>query len=324
MRIQRICVYATLFISVCVVSGQTVPQLINYQGRLTDQNGAPLTAALYGLQFRLWDSPTATNASDLIWGQQQNVAVQTNGVFNVILGSPGGSAIPGDTPAVNNIAYAFNGSNCFLGVTIVTSNSVAITSPSEILPRQQLLSVPFAFNALNAASASFASSVAPGSIVNASLTAGCIQNTNLAAAIVTLANLAPRPIGTNVPIGGLAISAAINASNAGPNQALPQSTITITTTGRPVFVFITAANGAASCYLFDDTQSSGAGQIGIQRDEVLIGTYAWYMETLNQVQIPGSLIFLDIPPAGTHTYTIDAVGGHDLIISNAKLVAFEL
>ena len=126
---------------------QSVPPLINYQGRLTDQTGAPLTAGAYGIQFRLWDFATATNSSDLIWAQQQNLAVQSNGVFNVILGSPGGSPILGATPAVNSLAYAFAGSNCFLGVTIASSNSVAITSPSEILPRQQLLSVPFAITA---------------------------------------------------------------------------------------------------------------------------------------------------------------------------------
>ncbi len=139
--------------------GQSVPPLINYQGRLTDQTGAPLTAGAYGLQFRLWDSPTAASASDLIWGQQQNVTVQSNGVFNVILGSPGGSPISGATPAVNNLLYAFTESNCFLGVTVTISNGVTISSPSEILPRQQLLAVPYAVSALQAQQATVSSSL---------------------------------------------------------------------------------------------------------------------------------------------------------------------
>jgi len=87
--------------------------MINYQGMLTGQTGSPLAAGPYTIQFRIWDSPTAANASDLIWCQQQNVTLQTNGVFNVILGSPGGTSIPGATPAVNNIAYAFTGSIAF-------------------------------------------------------------------------------------------------------------------------------------------------------------------------------------------------------------------
>jgi len=141
----------------CGASAQGIPPLVNYQGRLTDQTGAPLSSGIYSIQFRLWDSTTATNSSDLIWAQQQTLAVQTNGVFSVILGSPGGSSIPGTTPAVNNLAYAFTGSNCFLGVTVTVSNGVGFSGASEILPRQQLLSVPFAFQAQQAFQAQVAS-----------------------------------------------------------------------------------------------------------------------------------------------------------------------
>ena len=175
------------------VQAQSVPPLINYQGRLTGQTGAPLAAGVYGIQFRLWDDPLASGTNDLIWGQlYSNIAIQSNGVFNVILG--GGTPLLNPTPAVNNLAYAFNGTNCFLGVTVVASNGSPLSLPSEILPRQQLLSVPFA---LQSQQAQIASSVVPNSIVNASLSGG----------IVTLTNLAPRPIGTNVGVGGLAMSA---------------------------------------------------------------------------------------------------------------------
>ncbi len=131
-------------------AGQSVPSLINYQGRLTGQTGAPLTAGSYVIQFRLWNDPTASSPANLIWSQQQTVTVQTNGVFDVILGAPAGSAISGDSPAVTNVASAFGSSNAFLGVTVTFSNGVAISSPSEILPRQQLLSVPFAVQAQSA------------------------------------------------------------------------------------------------------------------------------------------------------------------------------
>src|ERR1051325_8732936 len=71
------------------LEGQSVPSLINYQGRITDRNGLPFPSGNYGIEFRLWDSPTGTN---LVWGQRQNVAIQGNGLFNVLLGgtnSPG-------------------------------------------------------------------------------------------------------------------------------------------------------------------------------------------------------------------------------------------
>ena len=118
-------------------TAQSVPNLINYQGRLTDQTGAALPAGSYVIQFRIWDSFTATNASDLIWGQQQTINIQSNGVFAVILGS-GGSAIPGATPAVNDLTYAFTQSNRFFGLTVISTNGVSIGAASEILPRQQL------------------------------------------------------------------------------------------------------------------------------------------------------------------------------------------
>src|SRR6266540_5034136 len=99
---------------------QSVPSLINYQGRLTDQAGAPLASGSYGIQFRLWDSPTGTVADGLIWAQQQNITIQPNGVFNVTLGAPGGSPIPEPAPKVNDLAFAFTSSNRFLSVTIAS------------------------------------------------------------------------------------------------------------------------------------------------------------------------------------------------------------
>src|SRR5262245_57619387 len=122
--------------------GQSVPSLINYQGRLTDQTGAPLLGGSYGIQFRLWDS--RTNQTGLVWGQQQNVSVQAGGVFNVVLGAAGGSSITNPAPAVNDIAFAFSSSNRYLALTIVSSNGILIASPSAIMPRQQLVTVPYA------------------------------------------------------------------------------------------------------------------------------------------------------------------------------------
>src|ERR1022692_3817689 len=103
-------------------AAQSVPPLINYQGRLTDQTGAPLAPSLYVIQFRLVNYPTANASANLIWSQQQSATVQTNGVFNVILGS--GSAISSDAPAVTNLTSAFGSINVFLGGTITSSNGI--------------------------------------------------------------------------------------------------------------------------------------------------------------------------------------------------------
>src|SRR6185503_1979987 len=91
---------------------QSVPSLINYQGRVTGQTGTPLPTGNYGIEFRLWDSSTNTAGDGLIWGQRQNVSVQANGVFNVVLGAPGGSAT-NPTPKESDLALAFTSSNRF-------------------------------------------------------------------------------------------------------------------------------------------------------------------------------------------------------------------
>jgi hypothetical protein len=326
--------------------GQSVPPLVNYQGRLTDQTGAPLAAGAYTIQFKLWDDPLLTNATDLIWGQQQNVTVQSNGVFNAILGAPGGSPIPNATPAVNNLAYAFTGNNCFLGVTVVSQSGAPIASPNEILPRQQLLSVPFAFTAASAGTATLASTVAPGSITTASLAEGS----------VTLDKLAPRPVGANVGIGGIAMSA-----SSGTGGAVNNLVVTLVTTGRPVFAVLTSdgtsnmeptpGNGS------DDGPPATGGLVSDSGTDVsdYVGTTGWLTSraTMSLIRngtsisvcsmyasgsqngtgagviagIPsGAFSFFDFPPAGTNTYKIQTstLFTTDSTIYNSVLVVFEL
>src|SRR6266576_2711551 len=80
-RTMKFLTTLSIFVSFfAAVTAQSVPSLINCQGRLTDQGGAPLPSGNYGVQFRLWDSPTSTASNGLIWAQQQNVSVQANGV----------------------------------------------------------------------------------------------------------------------------------------------------------------------------------------------------------------------------------------------------
>jgi microcystin-dependent protein len=134
-------VASLMIVSLTTISipAQSIPNLINYQGRLTDQTGGALPSGSYSIEFRLWNSPASTNG--LVWGQRQTVVLLDNGVFNVILGAPGGTAISG--ASVNDLTYAFYESNRYLGLTVVVSNGFTIPLPSEILPRQQLLTVPY-------------------------------------------------------------------------------------------------------------------------------------------------------------------------------------
>lgn len=299
---------------------QSVPNLINYQGRLTDQTGTALPQAVYQIQFRIWDSPTATNTGDLIWGQQQTLALQSNGAFATILGS-GGTAIPG--AATNDLSFAFSQTNRFIGVTVVSSNGITISGASEILPRQQVLSSPYAM---------VAASVSDGSITTSKIVAGAISTAQLADGTVTLPKLAPRLIGASVGIGGLAIT-----PSSGSTGNTAQLSATITTTGRPVFITLIpdgVGNANISSYINDGGVVTSAS-VYILRDGTTISQSA--LVNIGNTQLggevnitvpPGCVSTIDAsPPSGSHVYTVTIVpvqAGSTAFISSCKLVAFEL
>src|SRR5438046_3160621 len=133
-----------IFATFTLISGalpchsQSVPSLINYQGKLTDASNNPLPHGTYGIAVRLWSKKAnAQSGNTLVWGQEYNVAV-ISGIFNVILGSPGG--IPVTNAAVNDLSFAFSDSERFIGLTVTReTNGIAITNATEVLPRQQVL-----------------------------------------------------------------------------------------------------------------------------------------------------------------------------------------
>jgi hypothetical protein len=63
------------------------PNLLNYQGRLTDPSGNPKNGT-FSMQFAVFDAESGGNQlpTGSPWSETQNVSV-TNGVFNVLLGS---------------------------------------------------------------------------------------------------------------------------------------------------------------------------------------------------------------------------------------------
>ncbi len=102
---------------------------IPYQGRLADKNGAPLTQTV-NMIFRLY---AAASGGSPLWEEQwtgANSVQVSDGLFNVMLGSV--------TPIAPTVIT--NNSNLFLGITVGTD--------SEMSPRVQLGSVPFATQAL--------------------------------------------------------------------------------------------------------------------------------------------------------------------------------
>src|SRR4030067_3640844 len=100
----------------------TVPQLINFQGRLTDFLGNSVSDGSYSLRFRIYDDSLAGN---VLWEENTSVQIKS-GLFTVLLGS------------VNSIPdSAFYSANRWLGIKIGTN--------PEITPRQRLASVGYRY-----------------------------------------------------------------------------------------------------------------------------------------------------------------------------------
>jgi len=137
-----IMIITLLFSSAAIVQSETVsvPQLINYQGMLTNAEGQPLETKEYKLSISIFNQPTGGTA---IWGPQifdgrfeaghgAKVPV-VRGHFNVILGQKD----------INGrfINDAFQTKDAYLEITVENNN--------PIMPRQQILSSPYAIQSLH-------------------------------------------------------------------------------------------------------------------------------------------------------------------------------
>ena len=61
----------------------TIPQMMSYQGRLTDASGEPVPDGNYSVAFRLYTEPTG---GSVFWNETQSVTTR-DGLFSVLLGS---------------------------------------------------------------------------------------------------------------------------------------------------------------------------------------------------------------------------------------------
>lgn len=137
------------------VAAQTsaVPNFISYQGRVVDATGSNVGAGTpvnRTVIFRIWDSPSSTNTANLIYSEAQTVTV-SEGEFSVLVGQ--GVANPTQTFGYSeadrklaDLGTAFNGSARYLGVTVASAATIALTD-NEITPRQQIVSTAFAMRA---------------------------------------------------------------------------------------------------------------------------------------------------------------------------------
>ncbi len=103
---------------------QLVPPAVNFQGRLTNATGAPISGS-HNFIFKIFN---ASAGGTQLWTETQNGIVVTAGIYNAPLGG-----VTPLTPAV----FASSG----------TWLEINVDADGPMSPRLQLVSVPFAFNA---------------------------------------------------------------------------------------------------------------------------------------------------------------------------------
>jgi hypothetical protein len=102
-----------------------VPELINYQGRLTDSGGDPLDTTV-AITFTIYDAATDGNSK---WTETHPSVIVVGGLFNVILGGY-------DTPIPDTV---FNNETRYLGITV--------GEDAELSERTRIVSVGYAMHA---------------------------------------------------------------------------------------------------------------------------------------------------------------------------------
>jgi len=131
---------------------------ISYQGRLADSAGNPITTSGVGIQFCLYDTDVGGSPVDGWCENHPSVPVE-DGLFSVLLGSI--NPIPVSTLA--------NHGTLWLGIKV--------GSDSEMTPREQIASAPYAM---------VVSTVADGAITTAKIAAGSVTADKLSDSLFIL------------------------------------------------------------------------------------------------------------------------------------------
>lgn len=125
-------------------SGPNPPEILAYQGYLTDGGGNALgnpNPKNYDVIFRIWKSESGAATADRLWSEQQTVTVD-NGFFSVMLGE-GGPPSGEAAPALSTVFSGNDASERWVGITVKGIASGG--GDLDILPRLRLLTSPFSF-----------------------------------------------------------------------------------------------------------------------------------------------------------------------------------
>ena len=144
--------FTVIMVTLMSVSAWAVPQLINYQGKLSDSAGDPLDGT-YDVTFYLY---TVDSGGGSIWDESQSVTL-ADGLYSVQLGT--------DNPPFP--AGLFDNESLYLEVAIYNPDT---SSWETLSPRQRLTSVAYAMKA---------ESVVDGAVNTAMIAEGAVTSSKI-------------------------------------------------------------------------------------------------------------------------------------------------
>jgi len=202
--------------SVHAVDDNSIPSSINYRGRVLDSSGFPVGSNApvnRKVTFRIWGHGTSISTADLVYAEEQTVAI-LNGDFSALIGQgtrlvgANGGTAAGATSVIA-LSNSFNNSERYLGVT-VDDGTPAVDK--EITPRQQIVSSAFAFRSKFSEQASRVvqttgtSTFNDATFTNATINAGTLTGNGAGLSSLNASNLTTGTVSTaRLPIIGNAL-----------------------------------------------------------------------------------------------------------------------
>ena len=204
----------------------SAPQVIPFQGRLTDQNGTAYGEGTYTILFNLYDAPVGGTS---LWTERHTGVGLVNGMVNVFLGS----IVPLDEQDFTQTRY--------LGITIDADGN-ANTADPEMVPRQMIVPAFFAKDSESLRGADWSAILAKGAtdprtnyIDGARIASKTVKAAQLADKNVTTAKLADRSVTStkiatnsilpehlaNATLSALALPPGVIMPFAGPVEKVP-------------------------------------------------------------------------------------------------------
>lgn len=174
MRTIVVLLGLTLFAAVVRPAGASVPRTLNYQGVLSNPSGVPLEGPCH-LTFKLYQAEVGGSP---LWTEIDSLSV-THGIFNAILGTRTALELPFDQ-------------TYWLGITVEDG--------SELSPRSQLTSSPYALRA--AVASTVAGGVLKGSGAAESLVK-FVAADSVGGSVITESSVGNLGVGTSTPTATL-------------------------------------------------------------------------------------------------------------------------